>query len=242
MSAVSNYACGAEAMPVADLSQENRRELRELLERHFEGVTEEQFGRDLAEKDWVLRFRMGGALVGFTTLAVQTVTVLGREVIALYSGDTIMEPVAWNSPALARSWIRLVRRVCPSASGLPCYWLLLSSGFRTYRFLPVFWREFWPAPGVVMPPETRALRDALAATRYGNLYDANTGIVRFERPQRLRGGLAEVPDSRRSDPHVAFFLEQNPGWERGDELVCLADLAERNLTAAGRRVSREDAT
>jgi hypothetical protein len=38
------------------------------------------------------------------------------------------------------------------------------------------------------------------------------------------------------DPHVAFFLNRNPGWRRGDELVCLTEIAFENLTPAGRRM------
>ena len=28
------------------------------------------------------------------------------------------------------------------------------------------------------------------------------------------------------DPHVAFFLERNPGFVQGDELVCLTKIDE----------------
>jgi benzoyl-CoA reductase/2-hydroxyglutaryl-CoA dehydratase subunit BcrC/BadD/HgdB len=50
--------------------------------------------------------------------------------------------------------------------------------------------------------------------------------------------LAEVPDGRRDDPHVAYFLQQNPGWREGDELVCLTEIDDENLTVAGRRMIR----
>jgi hypothetical protein len=118
-------------------------------------------------------------------------------------------------------------------------WLLLTSGFRTYRFLPVFWRDFWPRWDAPMPPEIRALRDRLAREKLDPLYDPETGIVRFTEPQVLREDLGEIPAGRLADPHVAFFLAANPGWVHGDELVCLAELAEWNLTSAGRRMWRE---
>jgi len=38
------------------------------------------------------------------------------------------------------------------------------------------------------------------------------------------------------DPHVAFFVRRNPGHARGDELACLCELNESNLTRAGRRM------
>ena len=59
---------------------------------------------------------------------------------------------------------------------------------------------------------------------------------RFAQPQKLRGALKTVPDGRANDPHVAFFLAQNPGHAKGDELVCLTELSDENLTRAGRRM------
>jgi hypothetical protein len=119
------------------------------------------------------------------------------------------------------------------------YWLLLTSGFRTYRFLPVFYQSFHPRFDLETPPDTQALIDALAAERFGSRYDRSTGIVRFEEPQVLAGDLIEVPDGRADDAHVRFFLERNPGFVAGDELVCLARIHDDNLTAAARRMVRQ---
>ena len=60
--------------------------------------------------------------------------------------------------------------------------------------------------------------------------------MRFERPQILRPHLAGIPPQRMDDPHVAFFVRRNPGHIRGDELACLCELSEDNLTRAGRRM------
>jgi hypothetical protein len=223
----------------AELSMDDRETMRGLLGTYFDGVAAEQFARDLEEKDWVLRIFSGERLVGFSTLAVGEALVAGRCVNVVYSGDTIMAPEAWGSTVLARGWITLVRRACAELPPRPCYWLLLSSGFRTYRFLPVFWREFWPRHDAAMPADMRALRDELARGRFGAAYDVEAGVVRFGMPQRLRGDLAEVPLARARDAHVAFFLASNPGHAEGDELVCLTELSDDNLTAAGRRVVKE---
>jgi hypothetical protein len=228
----------AAASPRPSLSPLEREELLALLDAHFEGVTSEQFARDLDEKDWVLRLRRGERLVGFTTLQVYGARVDGQSLNVIYSGDTITSPEVWGSPVLARAWIALVRQVQGERLHEPWYWLLLSSGFRTYRFLPVFWREFWPRHDAPMPPAMARLRSRLARQRFGDRYDDQVGVVRFDRPQRLRDALSCVPDGRRHDPHIAFFLEQNPGHDAGDELVCLADLSDANLTAAGQRMLR----
>ena len=223
-------------LPRAALSSAQRDEMHALLTQHFEGVTRAQFERDLAEKNWVVEIRREGRLLGFSTLLVCEAQLDGRALTAIYSGDTIVAPEAWGSPALARAWIAAVNHLRAAAPARPCHWLLLTSGFRTYRFLPVFWREFFPRHDAPVPPHARRLLDHLARARYGDGYDAAAGIVRFPHPQRLRGPLGALPAGRAKDARVAFFLARNPGHAAGDELACLTEISAENLTAAGRRM------
>jgi len=218
------------------LSQEQRDEMYALLASHFEGVTRAQFEHDLAEKNWVVEIRRDERLLGFSTLLVTEAQIDGRWCTAIYSGDTIVAPEAWGSPALARTWIAAVNHLRAECPSRPCYWLLLTSGFRTYRFLSVFWREYFPRPAVATPAPVQHVLDHLAAMRYGPSFHAADGIVRFPRPQKLRGSLSVVPEGRASNPDIAFFLTRNPRHAHGDELVCLAEISERNLTPAGRRM------
>jgi hypothetical protein len=223
-------------LPREALSGAQRDEMHALLSHHFDGVTREQFERDLAEKNWVVEIRRDGRLLGFSTLLAYEAHFDGRALTAIYSGDTIVAPEAWGSPALARTWIAAVNHLRAARPSRPCYWLLLTSGFRTYRFLPVFWREFFPRHATPTPPHEERLLHHLAATRYGAWHDASSGIVRFPRPQRLRGHLGAIPTGRTADADVAFFLSRNPGHADGDELACLTEISEDNLTPAGRRM------
>lgn len=211
-----------------DLSDSHRHDMLSLMCRHFEGITPARFTDDLAQKNRVILLEdPAGRLRGFSTLLVYDSTV--APVRVAYSGDTIVDPAAWGSPALLRTWIQAVRQLRAE------YWLLITSGFRTYRFLPVFWREFWPRHDAPEPP---VLLDLLARERFGDRYAH--GLVRFHQPQRLRGALADIPPGRLADPHIAFFARRNPGWASGDELVCLCDLAPANLSPAGLRVCGQD--
>lgn len=221
-----------------ELTAEERRSMLALLAAWFSGVTEERFAADLARKNWVLLLEAEDRrLVGFSTLLFYEASPPGEGVCTVvYSGDTIVEPAAWGSSALSRCWIAAVRRLREDHPRGRLWWLLLTSGFRTYRFLPVFWREFWPRHDAPTPAEAQARLDVLARHRFGPLFHVEEGVVRFPCPQVLRADLATIPEGRRHDPHVAFFLDRNPGWRLGDELVCLTEIAEENLTPAGRRM------
>jgi hypothetical protein len=223
----------------AELGAADTTRMHQLLTQHFEGVTRSQFDRDLAEKNWVILLTRATELVGFSTLLVYETRFERAPVSVVYSGDTIVAPEAWGTTALPRAWIAAVNRLRSTVPRGPYYWLLLTSGFRTYRFLPVFWREFFPRFDRTTPPGQGHLLEYLATERFGAQYDAQSGIVRFLQPQRLRAGLNQIPAGRDADPHIAFFAERNAGHARGDELVCLTELSPENLTAAGRRMVRQ---
>ena len=208
-----------------------------LLASHFTGVDRCVFQDDLADKNAVILLEDNdGVLRGFSTLRVYQTAAPGRLVTIIYSGDTIVDRGSWGSPALARTWIHCVRQAAASAAG-DAYWLLITSGYRTYRFLPVFFRAFYPRYDQATPAEEQATLDAVAGERFGSRYDPATGLVRLERPQVLAGDLIGVSAGRTADAHIRFFLGRNPGFVHGDELACLTRIHDDNLTPAGRRMA-----
>lgn len=234
-----------------------RGRMYQLLRAHFTGVSPEAFDDDLARKTAVILLEDDDGVVrGFSTLLLYDTSVAGRELTIVYSGDTIVERRWWGSPTLARTWIQGVRALTDSAAGSArqapfrqsaiqpftpprdLYWMLLTSGFRTYRFLPVFYRSFYPCFDQETPADVQATIDAIATAQFGPQYVADAGVVRFARPQVLAPDLLGVPPGRDLDPHVRFFLARNPGHVNGDELVCLTRIHEDNLTPAGRRMMR----
>lgn len=225
-----------------DLGRERVEAMYRLMGAHFEGIGRGGFERDLEEKGWVVLLEeeapAGPRLYGFSTLDLYTVRCRGETVHVVYSGDTLVETAARGSSLLPRTWIRAVLSLRQQhlGGGAPFVWLLLTSGFRTYRFLPVFFRRYHPRCGAEEPPRLLELRNFLARRRFGDFYDAAAGVVRFAEPQVLRPALRTIPASRLADPHVAFFAARNPGHERGDELVCLTELDPLDLTPAGRRM------
>ncbi|MEM9448250.1 MAG: hypothetical protein AAGA75_06925 [Cyanobacteria bacterium P01_E01_bin.6] len=227
----------SQLVPIAELSAGDRAEMFHLLQQHFSGVRIDVFQADLREKNWVLLLRdRRGALKGFSTLLFYSADVGDESIDVVYSGDTIMDPSAWSSMALAKSWIDAVNTLKAIHSTGRLYWFLISSGYRTYRFMPTFWKTFYPCHAEPTPLVMKQLMDHLAIERFGDRYDPGAGVVRLDHPHRLRSSLAGIPEERLSDPHIRFFEHQNPGHDSGDELVCLTEICEDNLTRAGRRM------
>jgi hypothetical protein len=229
----------SQAMPRAALSAAELEAMHALFTRYFAGSSAATFRRDLEQKNWVILLRdETGELRGFSTLLFYTTQAQGQTLSVVYSGDTIIQREYWGTPELPRSWIKTVLQVTADMPQ-PVYWLLISSGYKTYRFLSVFYKSFYPRCDTPTPPETQALMDQLAQERFGTDYDPARGVVRFaDGATPLKEGVAEVDEERLRDPHIAFFVARNPGHIQGDELVCLTWIHPDNFTPAGRRMVR----
>jgi hypothetical protein len=225
-------------IPIEDLPVDTHERMFSLLSTYFDGVERNVFNEDLNQKNWVLLIEddKTNALRGFSTLQIYTTQFQGERLGIVYSGDTIMDLGAWSSSILARAWISSVKSLCLKLNAQKFYWLLISSGYRTYRFLPVFWREFYPHFSTPIPIQVKTLKDFLARRQFGDWYDNQTGIVHLPHPQTLQTQIAGIPTERLQDPHVQFFQECNPGHNLGDELVCLTEIRRENLTSAGLRM------
>jgi hypothetical protein len=159
----------------------------------------------------------------------------GRPIKALFSGDTIVDRHHWGDRALPQTGGRLALKLADEWPEAELYWFLISQSFRTYRFLPVFFREFYPRCDTPTPAAMRHVIDALAEKKLGAQYDPAAGVVRLQ-SYKLRPGMAEATPKRCEDPHVRFFIERNPGHVAGEELCCIARLSRENFTAAALRV------
>lgn len=222
------------------LTASRRDRMFALYARHFRGARRERFDADLAEKESVIVLEAeDGGLAGFSTLMTLRLSIDGLDRTFLFSGDTIVDPAHWQSIALAGAFSHVMLRLL-ERSGSEVYWLLITKGYRTYRFLPVYFRRFYPALPASADPRLASLRDAVAQAKFGRAYDAAVGVIRHPPgADGLSAPLCRVPEHRRRDAHVAFFLDQNPGWMRGDELVCLAGISRENFRPAVlRAVSR----
>ncbi|MBI5017963.1 MAG: hypothetical protein HZB55_21050 [Deltaproteobacteria bacterium] len=219
-----------------DLPSGTRRGMWGLLTQHFVNAERQRFDRDLDEKEWVVLLEDpdSGRLRGFSTIQRIEARIGGRPAVAYYSGDTIVQQGFWGERVLPILWSRHVFGLA-SAEPTPAYWFLISSGYKTYRFLPVFFREFYPRWDRPTPSEAKRLLDAFGRLKFSGEYDPARGVVSFAEPAPLRRGVADLTAGRLADPHVAFFAAANPGHERGDELACLTELCAANVTPAGRR-------
>ena len=203
------------------------------MSKHYMNSDRLTFERDLDDKTWVILLseHSNGRLRGFSTLKIFTHELLGKRLSIAFSGDTIIDPKAWGSLALPIAFGNLMFEISDANPMRDLYWMLISKGFRTYRFLPVFFKEFYPRYNQSTPDWNRQLMRSLARRLYPINYDEYRGVITHSRKAQFLSPILNEPGAKKlsKDKHVSFFQKRNPSYAGGDELVCLARFSENNL-------------
>ena len=224
---------------IAACSDQEKETFYRLLCQGFLGVSWHDFMRDFQEKDAVMILRKEqseGEIVGWSTLMVLTLSLPGEEVKGVFSGDTIVLPEYRSSTGFG---VELSHYFLQAYEQFPrhlVYYILISKGWRTYKILPFFFKDYAPRYDKPTTAHDKAVIDALGMQKYPQHYSLATGVVTFS-PQRVKPESVDAMPVK-TDAHTQFFLRSNPGYLDGHELVCIARIAPDNFTPALQRVLR----
>lgn len=230
-----------QVVEVGELTIEQRDRMFEILTTYFDGPTRWVFDRDLDEKDWavILTDSRTGRVCGFSTLRLIEDVVHGVPVRSFFSGDTIIDRKHWASLALERAWIRFTFSHALDNPEFRYFWFLIVNSYRSFRYLPVYAKSYYPHPERSMPDFERKVLHQFASKRYGDEYDPEMGVIRLKHSCRLRPGVASIGEQELRDPRIAFFARCNPEWQDGVELACLTEFSLDNVRPAAMRVLDE---
>lgn len=219
------------------LAAVDRQQMYRLMMEYYENVDHSDFERDLAEKEWAILMQdSAGSILGFTTLMRLRAQCEGEQLVALFSGDTVLAPEIWGAGGWVRAWGHLAAKLMQEMSPVPLYWLLLTATHRTYRFLPALFKEYYPRPERATPRIHQCRMEALVREKFTTEYDPARGTVQTQRPMAVRQESMDLATQGISERHAAFFAELNPDYLRGDYLVCITDLSPSNQTRLGKRI------
>lgn len=189
-----------------------------------------RFAQDFGAKSYAVTLWHGAELAGFSTVERIEAEAEAR---VLYSGDTVIAPTHWGTQALPYAWLRAAGQIWAEAPARPLYWMLITKGHRTYRYLPGFARAYWPAPDWPTPPEMQALMHRLGGAKFSPRYRPESGIIAAD--PALPTHVIAAYEGVRPGRFARFFATRNPGFAQGDELLALCRLAPESLTPRARR-------
>lgn len=221
-----------EIKSVDTLSRDEKNRMFQLMNIYFYGVTKDNFNKDLQEKDWVIVLydNLAGQIQGFSTLMFMQETVCGIPIKAVFSGDTIINKDYWGETTLAKIWLEFIYSLKQKYGDTKLFWFLITMGYKTYRYLPVYCKKFYPHCDEETPEFEKRVLDALAFKKFGLAYNSKSGIIHFDKPrERLKPNVADIDQARLKNKHIDFFVRKNPFYASGDELACISELSEENI-------------
>lgn len=211
----------------------------QLYSEFYAGTSEDMFLADLAEKTHVILLHHEMQLCGFSTLCLWDAFVWkdNAEVCrVIFSGDTIIHHKYWGEQTLTLAFCHFAGQMKAQHVEVPLYWFLISKGYRTYRYLHLFSKSYYPSYRNDEHADLKTLLSAAARKKFGNAFNPASGLIQFPSSHgHLRSNLASVRDNLKSRPDVDYFLQRNPAYAQGDELACITHMHENNLRSIARR-------
>ncbi|HTM05808.1 MAG TPA: hypothetical protein VL201_01060, partial [Patescibacteria group bacterium] len=225
---------------IKKLGPQEKSELFSLMTRHYNDVNENKFLHDLSDKHHIILFydKKLNQLRGFTTLKILQLNTYDEHV-CLFSGDTIIEKGYWGSVQLPRLWCVYINAIKEWYPGKKIYWLLTAKGYKTYRFMSVFFCDYYPHYNKNLS-YLKELLDSYAFFQFQERYDLKTHLIDNGKiKDRLKPGVADIKHEHDQDASVKFFIESNPDWVKGTELASILEVTEDNLTLLGKRMFKQ---
>src|SRR5215469_5827667 len=128
-------------------SDQEKETFYRLLCQDFLGVSQRDFIRDFEEKEAVMILRKEhaeGEIVGWSTLMVLTLDLPNEEVKGVFSGDTVVLPEYRSSTGLGVELVKYFMHVREQFPRNKVYYILISKGWRSYKIMVFFFKEFAP--------------------------------------------------------------------------------------------------
>lgn len=210
--------------PIKEYTEAEISAMYSLMDEFYDNTDEAVFRRDFFDKDYCLALYLeDGKLVGFTTQKVLEIDVDGKKVNGMFSGDTIIHKDYWGDIELFRVWARFWFDFAEKYDEF--YWFLICKGYKTYRIMPLFWKEFYPNYRMETPEYEQKIIDAYASHLYPDEYNSKTGVIEYKKVKdKLKDGVANVGEREMKNKDIAFFCKANPNFADGNDIACLAKI------------------
>lgn len=199
-----------------------------LYQFYYEEVSFDAFKSDFLKKDKVILVyeKTTNILRGFSTLLVKKVPFNNKEVIVIYSGDTIVDEDYRGTRALTSEFFKNIVLERLKNPLTEVWWFLISKGYKTYLLLANNYNHYYPCFNSQTPKLYQGLLDDISSSFFEDRYNKETGIISFEgKHERLKDFTAPITDQMMEKyPRIKFFQESNPNWKEGEELACIGEV------------------
>jgi hypothetical protein len=216
---------------VSELMQSQKDRMFELMNCYYENSHRGDFDKDLSEKNYVILLQpeCSSEIIGFSTVKHFIHPNGSEDYGVVFSGDTIIDKAYWGSLVLPVAFGKLLFSIKEQNPGKKLYWMLISKGVRTFKYLTTFFNEYYPCYREETPTIIEELMNSLGARKFPDSYNSENGIIEANSHSQYLKDEFQGNPSNKIKPEIKFFFDKNPGYYKGDELLCLAEYSKENL-------------
>ncbi len=221
----------SKTLSVSELTQTEIEDMFRVFYQYYEKISQDVFKSDLSKKDDVILLldKKTKKIKGFSTLVSISFLLDNKMIRGVFSGDTIVEKDYWGGNALQMAFTSYMLKKKLRNPFTPLYWFLISKGYKTYLLLTNNFSKHYPRFDEPTPDSYKKIMDKFALELYPDNYNPHNGLIEFpELHDHLKDGVAPITEEmKKNSPQIKYFSEINKNWQKGSELVCLANF---NLT------------
>jgi hypothetical protein len=174
----------------------------------------------------ILRDKKTQAIKGFSTQKLFFREIDGRPMVGVFSGDTVVDREYWGDRSLSNGFYWYLTKLSLRYPWRGIYWHLISKGYKTYLLMTNNFLTHYPRYDRPTPAFEWKIIDQFARELFPDAWRPELGLLVFPegRHEKLKEGITPITEELKARiPQVNFFAQKNPHWQRGDELVCLAE-------------------
>ena len=212
----------------SNLSEAQKDRMFFLMEKSYDNLDKNIFLLELEDKDITfLLLDKKENIVGFTSVKLFSKKIEGEDIIGVFSGDTVVLERYRGGLELSYAWLNYALNL--NDGNKLIFWFMLSKGYKTYRLLPRFFKEFYPHYKIDTPKKIKIIIDNFSFDLFGDRYDSASNIYKPARNYNVKLGKKEINDNLLKDKYIKFFAEKNKNFWMGEELVSYCELSKKNL-------------
>lgn len=218
----------AQTLSVDQVSQIEIERMYNIFSKYYTNHNKVQFVSDLLEKNHVILLRdtKNKSIQGFSTILKIDLQNYGFNGMGIFSGDTVLEKEYWGNKALGVAFLKYLWLEKIKSPFQPLYWFLISKGYKTYLLMANNFEIHFPRHEKKTPEKIQSLMDMFYRSKYPQCYSLQDGIINFNSAACcLKENVAQVTAELMRNPRVNFFVKRNPGWDKGNELACIAEMS-----------------
>ena len=192
----------------------------------------EEFHKVLKTYKYVVtcRDKMDGSLRGVGLAGVERRDLDGYKYTIVRVGLTFLEKSYQGSPILYYMIAYLLLKEMILHPLTPLYTIGKSFTYKSYLLTCHAFPYGYPRYDKETPPLAKKIINEFARSvmTSSDVYDEETFVLKREKVY-IKPGTMEISAKDLEDPHIKFFVERNPGWTKGHQLLNLGQVRWKDI-------------